>query len=413
MCEAVNHFPKDRRKGISEVSTQIGIGFSRHLDHQQAAREAALQAKTGLRTTNAAWAMLLCAGHCDPHKIVPIVNETLRNPRLIGCSTAGIILSNSIETRGGAVLAIASDEMKFADGFVDHIESMSPQNVGMELARRCLNDFGAHGRQVFVFFVDSRFKNISPLLKSIQGTLGNIFPVVGAGSCSHLQDKDAFKIYRNRVLTNAVSGVIMGGHMTVGVGSQHGWRPLGKPRTITGATDNIIESIDGRPAYDIYEQYFEEEAAQLRGRQSEQMSILYPLGIFIEESRNYLLRNAVDIRSDGSIVCQGDIPQGTRVHLMIGNKESCKQAARSAAEEAHQNLLGKDPKLIIVLESMSRLKLLGRMAFQEIVKIKEIFGSRIPILGMYTNGEVSPMQSAERFKRPHLQNESITVLAIG
>lgn len=395
------------------MSTQIGIGFSRHLDSQQAAREAALQAKTSLRTTNAAWAMLLCTGHYDPHKIVPIVNETLRDPKLTGCSTAGIILSGSIETRGVAVLAIASDEMKFGDGFVEHIDTMSPPEIGTKLAERCLNDFGAHGRQVFVFFVDSRLKNISPLLKSIQGTLGDIFPVVGAGSCNHLQDKNAFKIYRDRVLPDAVSGVIMGGHMAVGVGSQHGWRPLGKPRTITGATDNVIESIEDKPAYNIYEQYFGQDAAQLRGGQSGQMAILYPLGIFINESRNYLLRNAVDIRSDGSIVCQGDIPGGSRVHLMIGNKESCKQAARIAAEEARQNLLGKEPRLIIVLESMSRLKLLGRMAFQEIAKIKEVFGSLVPIIGMYTNGEVSPMQSTERFKRPHLQNESITVLAIG
>ncbi len=394
------------------MSTYIGIGFSRRLDSQQAAREAALQAKTGLRTADAACALLLCTGHYDPHKIVPVVNEALRNPKLIGCSTAGIILADSIETRGVAVLAIASDEMKFGGGFVERIDTMNPSDIGAELARRCLNDFGAHGRQVFIFFVDSRLKNVSPLLKSIQGTLGDIFPVVGAGSCNRIQGKNTFKIYRNRVLTNAVSGVIMGGHMTVGVGSQHGWRPLGKPRAITGATDNVIESIEGRPAYNIYEQYFEQEAAQLRGRQSGQMAILYPLGIYIEESRNYLLRNAVDIRSDGSIVCQGDIPQGTRVHLMIGNKESCKQAARTAAEEAHQNLLGKEPKLIIIFESMSRLKLLGRMAFQEIVKIKEVFGARVPIIGMYTNGEISPMQSTERFKRAHLQNESITVLAI-
>ena len=395
------------------MATYIGIGFSRHRDSQQAAREAATQAKMDLQTADTTWALLLCTGHYDPQEIVPVVNETLRNPKLIGCSTTGIILSGSIETRGVAVLAIASDEMKFGDGFVEHIDTMSPQDVGLELAKRCLADFGAHGRQVFVFFVDSRLKNVSPLLKSVQGTLGNIFPVVGAGSCNHVQGKNTFKFYRGRVLTNAVSGVIMGGHMTVGVGSQHGWRPLGKPRTISVAVDNVIRSIDGRPAYNIYEQYFEQEAAQLRGRRSEQMAILYPLGIFIEESRNYLLRNAVDIQKDGSIVCQGDIPQGARIHIMIGNKDSCKQAARIAAEEARQNLLGKEPKLIIILESMSRQKLLGRMAFQEVVKIKEVFGPRIPIIGMYADGEVAPMQSAERFKRPHLQNESITVLAIG
>src|SRR3989338_4370295 len=42
-------FTKTAREGRSAVSTQISIGFSRHLDSQQAAREAAMQAKTGLR----------------------------------------------------------------------------------------------------------------------------------------------------------------------------------------------------------------------------------------------------------------------------------------------------------------------------------------------------------------------------
>lgn len=396
------------------MSTQIGIGFSRHRDSQQAARDAASQAKISLKTSEASLTLLLNTGHYDPKQILPVVGEVLPNSKIIGCSTTGIILSNSIETRGVGVLTIASDEIKFGTGSVTEIDTMSPQDAGTHLAKRCHDDFGPHGRQIFIFFVDSRLKNVSPFLKSIQATLGNIFPVVGAGSCTNSQFKDTFQFYGNEIMVNAVSGVIMGGgHMSVGVGSQHGWRPLGKPRTITEADGNIIKSIDGKPAYSLYEEYFGEQAKQLRTNKSGHMAILYPLGIFIEESRNYLLRNAVDIRPDGSIVCQGDIPPGTRVHIMIGNKDSCKQAARTAAEEANQNLLGKNAKLIIVLESMSRLKLLGRMAFQEIVKIKEVFGSNTPIIGMYANGEVSPLQSAERFKRPHLQNENITILAIG
>ena len=178
------------------MTTHIGIGFSRHRDSQQAAREAATQAKTDLRAANTAWAMLLCTGHYDPQAIVPVVNETLRNPKLIGCSTTGIILSDSIETRSVAVLAVASDEMKFGDGFVEHIDTMSPQDVGLELAKRCLADFGAHGRQVFVFFVDSRLKNISPLLKSVQGTLGTSSPSWGRGAAI---------MYRGKILLNSTA----------------------------------------------------------------------------------------------------------------------------------------------------------------------------------------------------------------
>lgn len=204
----------------------------------------------------------------------------------------------------------------------------------------------------------------------------------------------------------------MGGHMSVGVGNHHGWRPLGKPRTIDQAERNIIKTIDGKRAYSIYEEYFGEESHGLRAHQLGQMALLYPLGIFVEGSKGYLLRNAIDIQEDGSIVCQGDIPEGAEVHMMIGNKDSCKQAAQKAAQEAQQNLLGKQPKLVIIIESMARLKLLGRSAYQEILKIREIFGLKVPIIGMYANGEICPLQSTEKFKHPHVQNESIIILAI-
>ena len=98
---------------------------------------------------------------------------------------------------------------------------------------------------------------------------------------------------------------------------------------------------------------------------------------------------------------------------MIGNKESCKQAAIDAAEDAKKGLLGKKPRLVIIFESMARLKLLGRVAFEEVEHIKHVFGASIPIFGMYANGEVSPFQTVEKFKKPYLLNESIVVLAIG
>jgi hypothetical protein len=394
------------------VSTYIGIGFSRHADNQQAAREAALQARTNLGADRIDMALVLSTVHYDPRVSVPIIYEALNNARLIGCSTAGIILSKSIETRGIAVLTIISEDMQFGIGCVENIFSLDTSHAGAELASSCLTNFGKHGRQIFVFFVDSHLKSVSPLLKSLQNVLGSVFPIVGAGSCDDFLLGDSFQIFQDKTLKNAATGLMMGGHMHVGVGVRHGWRPLGKPRLINKADRNIIKSIDDKRACSIYEEYLGDEAKDLRSNRLGQMAILYPLGICIEGSKEYLLRNAVDIEQDGSIVCQGDVSQGSEVHIMIGNKDSCVQAAFEAAQEAHQNLLGKSPKLIIILESMSRLKLLGRAAFQEVLRIKEVFGQKVPLIGMYTNGEICPLQLNEKFKKPHLQNENIVILAI-
>jgi len=394
------------------MATHIGIGFSQEIDIETAGSSAALQAKANLNADKIDIALILSTVHYDPHQTVPAIREVLEDAKLIGCSTAGIILSDSIKTRGIAVLTITSDDMLFGIGSIEDLDSQDIQQAGNILARNALADFGRHSRQAFILFVDGHQENNSILLKGVEEILGNIFPIFGAGICDNFNFNNTFQIFQDNILTNAAIGLIIGGHANIGTGCYHGWRPLGKPRIVDEVEGNVIKSISGKKASSLYEEYFGDEAESLRSNRFGQMSILYPLGILIEGSPEYLLRNTVDVRKDGSIVCQGDIPQGSEIHIMIGNKESCKQAAIAAAQEAKNNLADKEPKLIFILESMSRLKLLGRTASEEIQGITGVFGPDVPLIGMYTNGEISPFQTTEKFKKPYLLNESIIVLAI-
>lgn len=394
------------------MATHIGIGFSNAIDTETAARDAAFQSKTNLNIDKIDIALIFSTIHYNPHQTVPILQTVLNEAKMIGCSTAGIILSSSIETHGIAVLTISSDDITFGIGSVKDLDKKDIQRAGNLLARETLADFGRHGRHAFIFFTDGYLEKNYLLLKGVQEILGNVFPTLGAGSCDDFHFSDSFQIFRDNALTHAATGLIIGGHASIGIGCRHGWRPLGKPRVIDKSEGNVIKIIGGKKASSLYQEYFGSEAENLRSNQFGQMSILYPLGIFIEENSEYLLRNTISVQQDGSIVCQGDVPEGSEVHIMIGNKDSCKQAAIHAAEEAQKNLSGKKPKLIIIFESMARLKLLGRMAFEEIENIKQVFGANVPLIGMYSNGEICPLQTAEKFKKPYLLSESIVIAAI-
>ncbi len=394
------------------MSTHIGIGFSEDMDMEQAAQDAAFQSKTNLKENRIDLAIVFSTIHYSPDKTFPVLQKILNKAPVIGCSTAGIILPNAIKTRGIGVLTITSDEINFGLGSIESIDSHNTRESGTILAQTCLTNFGKQSRQAFLFFADSHLKDNSVLLSGIQDVLGNVFPIVGAGSCDDFHFSDTFQMCDDKVLTNSAAGLILGGHLSVGISGRHGWRPLGKPRRINKTLGNIIKVIDGKKAASLYYEFLGEDAKSLGSTKLGQMAILYPLGIYIEGSPEYLIRNAIAIQKDGSIICQGEVPEGARVHIMLGNKESCQQAAIEAAEEARKNLFEKKPQLIIIIESMARLKLLGRMAFQEIQKIKNIFGHNVPIFGMYANGEVWPFQSVGHIKKPYLQNESIAIVAI-
>jgi len=395
------------------MPTHIGIGFSQKLNIVDAAEEASLQAKALTQQSNVDLAIIFSTIHYNPEEIIPIVRKNFGNAKIIGSSTAGVITANMISMHGMTILAITSDEIHFAIESVDNIGAQDLRLSGNLLAKNIIKDYGQHPRQAFVYFADGLVADHSLILDGLRDVFGNVFPVVGAGSSDDFHFSITYQFCQGRVMTNAVSGLLVGGHLKIGVGNRHGWKPLGKPRSIDKADGNVIRTISGKPASSIYDEYFGEQAENFRTTRLGHLAILYPLGIYIKGEREYLLRNVVSVLNDGSILCQGHVPEDSEVHIMISNKESCIKAARDAAIDAQKSLLGQQAKLIIIFESLARHKLLGRSAFQEIKAIKNVFEYPVPIIGMYTYGEICPPASAEETDKVHLQNESITILALG
>lgn len=406
-----NTYPPNPETGV--MTTKIGIGFSQKSDVYEAALEAATQARTSIMHPAVDLVTVFSTIHYDPRKFLPVIEHTLDNPKIIGSSTAGIILSDRIETRGIALSAISSDEIRFGIGSVNNVNAIDIRHAGITLARQAIHDFGQSRRQLFFFFADGLIPNNSLLLKGLQEVFGTGFPILGAGSSDDFHFRKTYQFFGKTIMSHAATGCLVGGTQIVSLGSKHGWRPLGKPRTIdTVASGHIIKRIDGKRAFNLYEDYFAQEAIKMQSATLGQLAILYPLGIYIEEEAEYILRNVVTVLEDGSLVCQDEVPEGAEVHIMIGNKDSCKQAAIEAAEEVKKNLYGKEPHLILIFESMARLKLLGRAAIQEIQLIKEILGKATPAIGMYAHGEISPFQSLVNIQKTHLQNQSIVIVAL-
>lgn len=395
------------------MATFIGIGFSQNPNTFLALREASAQAKRQINQSPSDLVLVFNTIHYNSFEILSSLKEIMEEAPVIGCSTAGIILSDSIAARGVAILVIRSEEIKFGVGSVSDVTAPETRQAGSLLARNTIANLGPHPRKAFLFFTDGLLKNSAPIIKGMQETLGTFFPMVGAGSSDDFHFKKTFQYGPEAVMTSGAAGLLIGGQITLSIGSQHGWKPLGRPRIINQTDGHIIKTIDGKKASSLYEEYFGKAMEDLRAKQLGQMAILYPLGIYLPEDNEYLLRNAIDILDDGSIVCQGEVPEGSEVHIMLGNKESCKQAARKAAMEVRESLKDRNPQLVLIFESLARNKLLGRGAFQEIELIKEILGHKTPLLGMYSYGEIAPFHSRQYIKKTHLQNASIVILAIG
>ncbi len=397
---------------------KIGIGQSKNPAAFQAGREATLFALRDLRADNPNLAFVFASSYFPQEKMLEGIKSILEDVPLIGSSTAGEIVATVAEKHSLVIVLLKSDELQFALGYGELLnkDSRAAGHKSAIMANRSFSEnrpTQESKRRVFMIFPDGLRGNCADVLRGIQEILGRSFPVVGGSSGDDFLFQKTYQYCNRLILTESVVGVLLGGELAFGIGSRHGWRPLGKPRRVTKAVANIIYEIDNQPAVSIYEEYFGKDINELRTEPLASMAILYPLGMAIPGEEEYLLRNPNSVSEEGALICAAEVPEGEEVRLMMGNKESVLEAASRAAQTALKNLYGGRPKIVFAFSSISRDKLLGRYKETEINFVQEVFGRTVPVVGFYTYGEQAPLTSEINIGQTYFQNASFTTLAIG
>jgi hypothetical protein len=262
-------------------------------------------------------------------------------------------------------------------------------------------------------FGDGLTTHGADVIRGLQEALGTSSLIAGGMAGDDLRFACTYQYFNDQVLSRAIVAVLLGGSLKMGIGIEHGFAPISKPRRITRAQGNRLYELDRQPASQVYEEYFGPDVLRrLREEGLTRQAIAYPLGIQREAENHWLLRNVVALESDGSLSCTGDVHEGAWLQLMIGSQELALEAARRAAQQALQPLA--HPACVLVFDSAVRRTLLGmQQATEEIARIRQVAGPGVPIAGCYTYGEQAPVRTASAHLRTAIQTGSILVIALG
>jgi len=391
----------------------VGIGTSTEPDYIKAVKDAAGKARAGLGAGNIDFGFLFTTAEFSHPLVLQTCAKLIGPVPLLGCSSTAVI-SGLGPLKHGLVLILFSlgAGIYFNAACVRDIAVKSTLAAGEELGEKLLYGCKNVRRNFSVIFSNTDTAESSNLVKGLQEKLGKSFPLFG-GSLPRKADLRENCVYSDaETLNNAACGVLWGGRLNFSLGVGHGWQPLGKPRYVTRCALDTVNEIDGAPAIDLYKEYFGKEAAELK-KEQRHLSIYYPLGIAVSERKEYLLRSVVAIKNDGSLLFRGEVPEGSMVRLMISSKDSCLSSARKAAQAAADNLQGRKIKFALILDSLARYTLLGRLAAQEIRVVRDVLGEDVPLAGIYTWAEEAPFSSLNyNLGETYFHNNSIAVLAV-
>lgn len=395
------------------MSIQIGLGLSTQRDPILAAKEAVIKARADIYNAKISLALVFSSIDLSGSTTLKVIANFIEGAQILGISTEAIFSNQGLFKHGLAVVLFSlKDDTYITTACVKNIKENTLLATGDSLASALLTGLKKGQRDLSIMFSDGLSEHGSEITRGFQKKLGASIPLLGAIVSSGLTSQKT-TIYSNQeLLHNAASGLLLGGKLVFGLGTQHGWLPIGKPHRVTKSSGNIVNEIDSLPAIKLYEDYIGKNTAQLK-EELRRISIFYPLGIRLEGEKEFLLRNISNIKEDGSLVLQGDVTQDSSVRVMIGTKETCLAATAQAVKQA-KKALGEHPcKFALVFSSLSRYILLGRHAKKELDIIKGELGENTPIVGIYTHAEQAPLVATSYLGSAYLHNQTINVLAIG
>ncbi len=406
---------------LLEHMMDIGVGFSKEKDPVLAAKEATLQARNAIQADKFDLAIVFSSVDLSCANLLKAVSNYLSGIPVIGSSGAAVISNQGIATHGLVVMLVHfSEGAHFNTACTKDLQTKSGLQAGEELADQLLYGFKNMRRVLSIIFSDALIQESSSLLYGLQEKFGKSFPFIGASASDNFSFSKTHLYYNREIFRDGCVGMLLGGKLNFGLGVRHGWKPIGKPHTVTAASGNVVTHIDNEPAVNLYEKYLGYNFTRLK-KELKHISILYPMGIYVPGEEEYLLRNVISVESDGSLRFQGNIPEESTVRLMISTKEGCLSATQEAVDEAKRGLTSpmvetkKDGvnRFVIVFSSISRYMLLKRDARKELEIIKKGFGAETPLIGLYTYGELAPLMAINYLGQVYLHNQTITVLTIG
>jgi len=308
---------------------------------------------------------------------------------IVGSSSAGEIYADSkigVHTRNGSLTCM--------------LVNMDASAFSIKLKKNKDNDFFNLGRKIGKW-VNNEFSNASLLtmtggldfdnesyLKGIQSKHKDIF---GGTAADDRKFKGTYVFSQNKIVKDGLLALAIDKDKIEIITSQgFGWSGIGIQRVVTKSKNNLVYTIDDKPAIEFYTEYL-----NITSDDMPCMGIDFPMEV-ISQDGEVVNRAVVDINEDGSLLCAGHVQEGSRVKISIPIGLKVIDKVVESIQKTKDDTKVITPDLVLVFPCTAHNELFGSLGIQEIESVFNITQKR-PLIGFYTYGEFSSFSSSSAF----------------
>ena len=347
--------------------TQAATAISTLTDSASAGAELARTIR-GAFDGEAAHAVILFASARHDHpQLLGALADGVGTRIIVGSSSAGEFCSGHNGEGAAAVLALRSENMRFALG-VGHDLNQDPAGA----AQRVVASFRGHRDMTdpmpyhsALVMTDALAVDADVIVEELAMATGGNYRFFGggAGVDGHFERTAVFA--GTEAYTDAVVALEIRSLFPIGVGAAHGWMAAGEPYRVTAVEGSRLMSLNGAPAVHAFEDHAEATGQRFDPEHPLPFFLHNVLGI--KEGGDYRLRVPMGVGPDGSVLCAAAIPERAIVRVMKTSAFSAILAAEQATRAALQGIGERTPAAALVFDCVATRLRLGD-AFDEQLK---------------------------------------------
>jgi hypothetical protein len=172
----------------------------------------------------------------------------------------------------------------------------------------------------------------------------------------------------------------------------HGWKKLAGPFLVTHAKDNLIHSINYRPALSFYQEVVESLTGErISGDDFYRHSAYFPFGMEQFEGE-FLVRDPIK-QQGAAIECAGIVPANAMVYILQADAPALCEAAGEAAQKLSKKISSSDAPdnatHVLVIDCISRWMVLGDDFDKELTAISQRLPEGANMIGLLSLGELA------------------------
>ena len=310
---------------------------------------------------------------------------------MIGCSGQGIIgLEREVESEPAiSVLAFSLPGVRL---YPVHVKQADVQDT--ESGGRWLNSLGITVADVNAWLLLADPFSLDP--ERLISVLNAGYPgidLIGGLASGDMRQQKTHLFLNGEVVEEGAIALALGGAYTVQTVVAQGAQPIGEPWTITGVTDNFIETLGMKPAIDILKETLRELSPEMQTRAQRNLLVGLAMNEYRDEFQrgDFLIRNVMGINQEHGWIAVGASPSvGQTLQFQIRDPEAADSDLVAMLGDAKGKLGETAPVGALLCSCNGRGLGLFGTPNHDAGKVSEQFG-HLPVAGFFCNGEIGPV----------------------